>query len=74
MRGVGAYVHFPLDRGAIDSLEQSACCTGAVDITAVKRPLVSRRLAQLGVELELDDEAHEVPGGGGFVTGENQEE
>ena len=42
----------------------SAGLLGLVDVTLVQGALVACRLTQCLVELELDDEADEVPAGG----------
>lgn len=47
-----------------DSRQALPCLLGLVDVTFVQGALVASRLTQRLVELELDDEADEVPGGG----------
>lgn len=47
-----------------DSRQELPGLLGLVDVTLVQGALVARRLTQCLVELELDDEADEVPAGG----------
>lgn len=54
--------------GREDSRQALPCLLGLVDVTLVQGALVASRLTQCLVELELDDEAHEVPGGEGGVA------
>lgn len=52
-----------------DSRQALPCLLGLVDVTLVQGALVASCLTQRLMELELDDEAHEVPGGDGGVAG-----
>lgn len=51
-----------------DSRQSLPCLLGLVDVTFVQGALVASCLTQSLMELELDDEADEVPGGEGGVT------